>query len=205
MEFVLPQALEALFPAQPSLCTSLQTYVQLLMRWNKTYNLTGFQSEQEIFEGFILQSRLISPYLEGHFFVDLGTGAGVPGLILSILHPERSFLLIDSNGKKIRFLTHAIQTLKLPNVRALQVRIEDFKTDTPIDGLLTKAFAPLDRTLSLCQHLPIIKFYALKGPQGLEEAHALQETQKRPCKIIPLPKITHPMSYLILVSGHPLP
>ncbi len=198
MEFALDQALETLLPSQQKVCAQLKTYVQLLWRWNQTYNLTGFKTDQEIFTEFIEQSAQVSPHLQGQFFVDLGTGAGIPGLMLAILRPELSFLLIDSNGKKIRFLQHVIQALQLTHVRAQQIRIEDFKTETPIDGLLTKAFAPLDRMRLLCQHLPIHRFYALKGPQGVEEVTKL----KIQSKIIPLNSQQNKPFYLIIIDAN---
>lgn len=90
--------------------------VNLLNKWNKAYNLTSVRDPQEMLVKHILDSLVVSPYLQGDRFIDVGTGPGLPGLPLAIINPSKQFVLLDSLGKRISFIRNAIRELRLTNV-----------------------------------------------------------------------------------------
>src|SRR5947208_287506 len=104
----------------PAACEQLLDYVELLARWNAVYNLTAVRDPLEMIERHLLDSLAVAPFVRGDSLADLGTGAGLPGIPLAILAPERQHVLIDSNGKKTRFLREAVRALVLANVRVEQ-------------------------------------------------------------------------------------
>ena len=140
-------------------------YVLMINKWNKTYNLTSVRDPQEMLIKHIFDSIVVSPYLVGQHFADVGTGAGLPGIPLAIMNPDKTFLLIDSLGKRVRFIKQSIYELKITNVTALQTRVEDIVLEKPLDGVLSRAFASLKDMLFWCQNLTDEKglFLALKG------------------------------------------
>lgn len=140
-------------------------YILMIKKWNKTYNLTSVRDPQEMLIKHIFDSIVISPYLLGEHFADVGTGAGLPGIPLAIMNPDKNFLLIDSLGKRIRFIKQSLYELKITNVTALQSRVEDINLENPLDGILSRAFASLKDMLHWCQNLTDENgmFLALKG------------------------------------------
>lgn len=152
-----------------SLSTSQQqqlvAYVELLHKWNKAYNLTSVRDPNEMLIRHILDSIVVAPHLQGSRFIDVGTGPGLPGIPLSIVRPESHFTLLDSLGKRVRFLRQVQHELKLENIEPVQSRVEDFPAEPPFDGVISRAFASLNDMVSWCQHLPGEqgRFYALKG------------------------------------------
>ena len=143
----------------------LVAYVDMLPKWNKAYNLTSVRDPNEMLVRHILDSVVVAPYLEGTRFIDVGTGPGLPGIPLSIVRPEAQFTLLDSLGKRVRFLRQVQHELKLDNVQPVQSRVEDFPAEPPFDGVISRAFASLTDMVQWCHHLPGEKgrFYALKG------------------------------------------
>ncbi len=143
----------------------LVAYVDMLHKWNKAYNLTSVRDPNEMLVRHILDSVVVAPYLEGTRFIDVGTGPGLPGIPLSIVRPEAQFTLLDSLGKRVRFLRQVQHELKLDNVHPVQSRVEDFPAEPPFDGVISRAFASLTDMVQWCHHLPGEKgrFYALKG------------------------------------------
>jgi len=140
-------------------------YVDMLHKWNKAYNLTSVRDPNEMLVRHILDSIVVAPHLQGERFIDVGTGPGLPGIPLSIVRPECQFTLLDSLGKRVRFLRQVQHELHLTNVTPVQSRVEDFPAEPPFDGVISRAFASLNDMVNWCQHLPGTqgKFYALKG------------------------------------------
>ncbi|MDN0086960.1 16S rRNA (guanine(527)-N(7))-methyltransferase RsmG [Yersinia nurmii] len=156
-------------------------YVELLHKWNKAYNLTSVRDPEQMLVRHILDSIVVNPHLQGQRFIDVGTGPGLPGIPLAIVRPDSHFTLLDSLGKRVRFLRQVQHELGLTNIEPVQRRVEDFSGEPGFDGVISRAFASLDDMLSWCHHLPAKpegRFYALKGvrpddelstlPQGIE-------------------------------------
>jgi len=149
----------------------LVAYVDMLNKWNKAYNLTSVRDPNEMLVRHILDSIVVAPHLEGARFIDVGTGPGLPGIPLSIVRPECQFTLLDSLGKRVRFLKQVQHELKLENITPVQSRVEEFPAEPPFDGVISRAFASLNDMVSWCHHLPGEqgRFYALKGVMPEEE------------------------------------
>ena len=143
----------------------LVAYVGLLDKWNKAYNLTSVRDPNEMLVRHILDSIVVAPYLQGSRFIDVGTGPGLPGIPLAIVRLESHFTLLDSLGKRVRFLRQVQHELKINNIEPVQSRVEAFPSEPPFDGVISRAFASLNDMVSWCKHLPAQegRFYALKG------------------------------------------
>ena len=152
-------------------------YVGLLDKWNKAYNLTSVRDPNEMLVRHILDSIVVAPYLKGSRFIDVGTGPGLPGIPLAIVCPQSHFTLLDSLGKRVRFLRQVQHELKLDNIAPVQSRVEAFPAEPPFDGVISRAFASLNDMVSWCHHLPTEEgtFYALKGVAQEEEMASLPE------------------------------
>jgi len=120
-------------------------YLVELVRWNQAYNLTAVDNPLEMVDRHLIDSLSIRTFLTGKRILDSGTGAGLPGAVLAIAEPQRHFILVDSNGKKIRFLRHIKRTLALDNIEPVHSRLESLKLDPAPDGIVARALAPLDR------------------------------------------------------------
>lgn len=131
----------------------LLTFIALIEKWNKAYNLTAIRSRSEMVNLHLLDSVAILPHLEGGRIIDVGTGAGLPSIPLSILCPDIEFQLLDSNAKKTRFVQQVILELKLSNVKVSHSRVEDFQPQQLFDTVLTRAFASLPEIINLTSHL----------------------------------------------------
>ncbi|WP_243048422.1 16S rRNA (guanine(527)-N(7))-methyltransferase RsmG [Dyella sp. RRB7] len=147
----------------------LLDYQALLARWNATYNLTAIRDPMEMVSRHLVDSLAILPYVQGQTLADLGTGPGLPGIPLAIAAPQRQVLLVDSNGKKVRFLREAIRSLKLDNVRAVQSRVED--VEGQFDCITARAFASLADMLAWGGHLMTREgvWLAMKGKHPEDE------------------------------------
>ena len=158
----------------------LVSYVQLLDKWNSAYNLTSVRDPQEMLVKHILDSIVVAPYLHGSQIIDVGTGPGLPGVPLAICCPDKSFTLLDSLGKRIRFLNQVKIQLKLNNIHPLQSRVEDHHPVAGYDSVVSRAFASMTDMVTWCQHLPSIngQFLAMKGAQVQEEIAALPDFVK---------------------------
>lgn len=142
---------------------SLLAYVGLLARWNATYNLSAVRDIDEMVTRHLLDSLAVMPYVRGETLADLGTGAGLPGLPLAIVAPRRQVTLVDSNGKKTRFLRAVVRELGLKNVRVLESRVE--AVEGTFDCITARAFASLEDMLGWGNRLlaPDGVWLALKG------------------------------------------
>ena len=151
--------------------------VQLLNKWNKAYNLTSVRDPREMLVKHILDSIVVSPYLQGDRFIDVGTGPGLPGLPLAIINPTKQFVLLDSLGKRISFIRNAVRELGLTNVEPVLSRVEEYQPEQKFDGVLSRAFASLKDMTDWCHHLPKKDgyFYALKGIYHEDEVQELDK------------------------------
>ena len=153
-------------------------YVEMLNKWNKAYNLTSVRDPQDMLVKHILDSIIVSTHLQGERFIDVGTGPGLPGIPLAIMHPEKTFFLLDSLGKRIRFIKQVLHELKIQNVTPIQSRVEEFNPEEKFDGVLSRAFASMTDMVEWCHHLPKAdsgKFLALKGLHPKDEIDLLPE------------------------------
>ncbi|EAT0104324.1 16S rRNA (guanine(527)-N(7))-methyltransferase RsmG [Salmonella enterica subsp. salamae] len=157
--------------------TLLVAYVDMLHKWNKAYNLTSVRDPAEMVVRHILDSIVVAPYLQGQRFIDVGTGPGLPGIPLAIVLPDAHFTLLDSLGKRVRFLRQVQHELKLENITPVQSRVEAYPSEPPFDGVISRAFASLNDMVSWCHHLPGEKgrFYALKGQLPEDEIASLPD------------------------------
>jgi 16S rRNA (guanine527-N7)-methyltransferase len=170
LQIQLEQGIAALGLNLPSTAVPrLLDYQALLERWNATYNLTAVRDPAEMITRHVLDSLAILPYVQGARLADLGTGPGLPGVVLAIAAPGREIVLVDSNGKKVRFLREAIRALKLDGVRAEQARVEDVTGQ--FDCITARAFASLADMLGWGGHLltPDGIWLAMKGKRPDDE------------------------------------
>ena len=153
----------------------LLAYLELLQRWNRVYNLTALKDPAAMIGRHLLDSLAAAPYLRGKRFLDVGSGAGLPGIPLAIWFPERFFTLLDSNGRKTRFLSQAKIELGLVNVEVVQARVQDMHAAERYDGILSRAFASLTELAAAAGHLlaPEGAIYAFKGVRLEPELCAL--------------------------------
>jgi 16S rRNA (guanine527-N7)-methyltransferase len=132
----------------------LLMFVELLCKWNKVYNLTAVRKPEDMVSLHLLDSLSLLPYLDNcKRLLDVGSGAGLPGIPLAIFKPEQQFVLLDSNVKKTRFIQQAIINLNLKNVQVVHERVEKYQPDILFDCLTTRAFATMAETLKLVEHL----------------------------------------------------
>lgn len=143
----------------------LTGFIKLIEKWNKAYNLTAIRDREEMARLHILDSLAIIPHIEGKRIIDIGTGAGLPGIPLAICLPEIGFTLLDSNAKKTRFVQQAVLELKLKNVEVLHSRVESYHPEKAYDAVLTRAFAGLPDIVKLTAHL-LVKGGVLLAMKG---------------------------------------
>jgi len=159
--------------------SELARLIAELGRWNQRLNLTAIRDAGEMVSGHILDSLSLRPYLEGKRIIDIGTGAGFPGLPLAIAEPDRHFVLLDGNARKIAFVKHVIADLRLRNVTAIQARAEVFADAEPFDTVVARALATLARIVELSAHLSAENGVVL-AQKGKYPAEELEELQERP-------------------------
>ena len=156
---------------------SLLAYIELLKKWNSAYNLLGANETPDLVSRHILDSLSINPHIEGSLIADIGAGAGLPGIPLAILNPDKHFVLIDSNGKKTRFMFQAKIQLGLDNITIENCRIEHYQSKQQIDMVMCRAFSTLAAALAMLQ--PIFsdscRLLAMKGHYPLDEIAQLPE------------------------------
>ena len=143
-------------------------YLKLLEKWNKVYNMTAIKKLDDMLVKHLFDSLAVAKYIKGDSTVDVGTGGGLPGVVLAILYPQHQFTLIDSVGKKIMFLKNVKKSMDLKNINPLNIRIENF--DGSFDNIISRAFSSVDTFYELCKKLLTEdnQMLAMKGPD-LEE------------------------------------
>ena len=170
----------------------LLDYVRLLDKWNRVYNLTAVRDPTQMVTRHLLDSLTVLPFLSGEDkrLLDVGTGAGLPGIPLALLsaqpHPERQFVLVDSNSKKTRFMQQAVAELALENVQVVHARTETFQPEAAFDVVVSRAFASVvDMLAGAGQHCkPGGVMLAMKGAEpsaeleGLDAAFVLEKVHQ---------------------------
>lgn len=155
----------------------LLAYLALLIKWNKAYNLTAVRNPDEMVSRHLLDSLSVVPFVAeaGDNWLDVGSGGGMPGIPLAILFPERQFTLLDSNGKKTRFLTQVKLELKLTNLQVIHSRVEEFQPEVPFAGICSRAFSSLEDFSNWTRHLGNgdTQWLAMKGVHPDDELQAL--------------------------------
>jgi len=150
---------------QEELAEPLLHYLLLLNKWNSAYNLTAVRDLRSMVTKHILDSLAILPWVSGNRIIDVGTGAGLPGIPLAIAQPSVQYVLLDSNGKKIRFLNEVKRQLDLKNLEIVEFRVENFRPTPAFDTVISRAFSSLEQMIQWTQHLVVKdgKWLAMKG------------------------------------------
>ena len=150
-------------------------YVDLMEKWNRAFNLTAVRRRSELFSRHIFESLAVKPYIRGEQWADIGTGAGLPGVPLAITEPDKPFVLLDSNGKKTRFLSEVKRALGLSNIEVETTRVEKWQPAQRLDTVITRAFADLATTIERIEHILHASgmLFAMKTESAAEEAAAL--------------------------------
>lgn len=156
---------------------ALLDYLGLMQRWNQAYNLTAVRDPEAMVIRHLLDSLAIVPLLNGQRIIDVGTGPGIPGVILALMYPDRYFALLDANGKKTRFLFQVKSQLGLSNISIVEERVEHYQPAQTFDAVVSRAFASLSRMVAGCRHLLDEggRFYAMKAASVAEELAELTD------------------------------
>ena len=164
---------------EPTQLEQLQAFLEGLIQWNACFNLTAVRSPQEMITRHLLDSLSVISYLSGPTILDVGTGAGLPGIPLSIVAPTFQYFLLDSNQKKQVFVSQMIRRLSLTHVNAVHTSVEAYQPTQKFSTIITRAFAPLPRMITLTRHLLESegRFLAMLGkatPEKLEVPEAFE-------------------------------
>ena len=181
----------------------LLAYLGLLIKWNKAYNLTAVRDPDEMVSRHLLDSLSVVPFVAelGDNWLDVGSGGGMPGVPLAIMFPERRFTLLDSNGKKTRFLTQVKLELKLANLEVIHSRVEEFRPQVPFSGICSRAFSSLQDFTDWTRHLGNgdTHWLAMKGVQPDDELQALPaDFRLQSCDVLKVPGCQGQRHLLIL-------
>ncbi|MEP3351481.1 MAG: 16S rRNA (guanine(527)-N(7))-methyltransferase RsmG [Marinomonas sp.] len=154
---------------------TLVHYLAMLEKWNKAYNLTAIRDVEQMITLHLLDSLATLPYITGEKIIDVGTGPGLPGMVLAICYPDKQFTLLDSNGKKTRFLTQVKMELGINNVTVANERVEKHAHQGEYDHVISRAFASLQDMINWTLPLPkeTGNFLAMKGVYPSDEIAAL--------------------------------
>ncbi len=135
------------------LYTKLLIYIDLLIKWNKTYNLTALTKKRDIITTHLLDCLSVVKKIDGQRILDVGSGAGLPGLMIALVRPTTHLCLIDKVAKKTSFMKQAVLELELSNVEVIHGRVEDLRVKNPFDMIVSRAFSEVEKFISLTQHL----------------------------------------------------
>ncbi len=173
MNSLISEGLDELgYENDPLLIEKLEIYLATLKKWNRVYNLTAIDEDSEIIVKHFLDSLSVNRYIQNSGrILDVGTGAGFPGLILALFNSEKSFVLVDGVSKKISFLQEMIGKLNLKNVIAVHTKVEQYNVAEQFDIIISRAFADIKKMTKLTSHLIKDggKFIAMKGPDVMSE------------------------------------
>jgi 16S rRNA (guanine527-N7)-methyltransferase len=173
-----------------------------LVRWNQRVNLTAIRDRDKMVTAHLNDSLAVQPLLRGRRILDVGTGAGFPGLPLAIAEPDREFHLIDSNNKKIMFVQHVAGLLGLDNVTAVKARSEDYAPGSRFDTVIARAVAALPRLVEIAGHHVGEGgvFVALKGRYPAEELEQLPDTWKSNVTELKVPGLAAGSRHAVLIE-----
>jgi 16S rRNA (guanine527-N7)-methyltransferase len=201
LDALLARGLKAMsLELPPPTQTKLLAYLQLLEKWNRHYNLTAVRDPQQMVPRHLLDSLSVLPFLQGPRIIDVGTGAGLPGIPLALARPDLHFTLLDSNIKKISFVRQAITELGLNNAEAVQTRVEKLDGMT-FNTVLARAFASLADLLSMAGALcaPGGRILAMKGVFPSEEVAQAGDNYRIEVKALTVPGLDA-QRHLVLVE-----
>ncbi len=187
-------------PVSSAAAAAMARLLLLLAHWSRAYNLTAIRDPAAMVTEHVLDALSIRPYLTGERIVDVGTGAGLPGLVLAIADPGRRFTLLDASGKKLRFVRHAVGELALANTEVVQARAEDYAPELRFDTVTARAFAPLPRLVGTCGHLlaPNGILLAQKGQLPTAEIAALPPAWRATAVALEVPGLEKERHAIIL-------
>jgi 16S rRNA (guanine527-N7)-methyltransferase len=156
----------------------LLAFIALLEKWNRSFNLTAVAGVELMVTQHLLDSLSILSYIQGERVLDVGSGAGLPGVPLAIARPDGHFVLLDSNNKKTRFIQQAVLELKLANVSVVKSRIEEYRPDRAFDTVISRAFSSLAEFATACHAAcgPQTRLLAMKGQYPGDELKQLMST-----------------------------
>ncbi|HYW92864.1 MAG TPA: 16S rRNA (guanine(527)-N(7))-methyltransferase RsmG [Gammaproteobacteria bacterium] len=151
---------------------ALVDYLLELARWNRAFNLTAVRDPVAMVPRHLLDSLTALPWVRPGRLLDVGSGAGLPGLVLAIARPDLEVVLLDSNGKRVRFLRHVLLALEVANARVVQARVEDYPAEGSFDTVISRAFSALDQMLVLSAPL-LAEHGVLLAMKGASPEHEL--------------------------------
>lgn len=180
----------------------LLDYIALIEKWNRVYNLTAIREPEKMVSRHLLDSLAVAPHLHAKRLLDVGSGAGLPGIPLALAKPDTHVTLLDSNHKKAAFLNQAVIELKLKNADVCSERVESWQTQNRFDVIISRAFSDMGEFVRITRHLlaPGGMFAAMKG------LHPYEEIDKLPpgCKVQQVLPLAIPglegARYLVLIG-----
>lgn len=179
----------------------LVQYLELFEKWNRAYNLSAIRDRAEMVRLHLLDSLAVRPHLHGERLIDVGTGGGLPGIPLAITMPHMQFTLLDSAGKKMRFLFQVKQELGLRNVEIENCRVEKHQPAVLYDGVISRAFASLLDMTTHCRHLVSDqgRLWAMKGVFPEQELAAIADNYTvEQCHHLKIPGVDAQRCLLVL-------
>lgn len=184
----------------PAVQEKLIEYIQLLEKWNKTHNLTAIREPKMMLTKHILDSLVAAPYVKSNHNLDVGTGAGLPGIPLALASPEQQWTLLDSNSKKLAFVRHACGILNIDNITVVDARVESYQSARCFDSIITRAFSSISETISKTQHLLCQDgtLIAMKGQDPKQELENIPGFVK--VHTLTVPRLDEPR-HLVCIKG----
>tara|TARA_B100001057_G_scaffold166575_1_gene167298 strand:+ start:13666 stop:14313 length:648 start_codon:yes stop_codon:yes gene_type:complete len=172
-----------------------------LHKWNQKFNLTSIRNVDDMIAGHLMDSLSAYPYVRGDSVVDIGTGAGFPGLPLAIINQNVNYLLVDSNGKKIGFINHVINLLEIKNVKTKKIRIENFFPDQVFDTVIARALSSLPKLIKLSQHLLKEEgvLIAMKGKHPSDELRLIDDSWAKDVKKVSVERMSDKHRHIVLL------
>ncbi len=178
----------------------LINYLVLLDKWNKTYNLTAVRDIKKMVAQHLLDSLSVNTYLQGKRVLDVGTGAGLPGIPLALANPEKEFVLLDSAMKRTRFVLQAVGELGLKNVQVVQSRVEDYQPKALFNTIISRAFTAMEDFVSATEYLCIAEgqLLAMKGRFPSQEINSLPDQWQIKSESLEVPNVNAERHVVVL-------